>query len=144
MENISQSGQQVVELFGERMVAVRKLQGLSQENIAARMRERGHNWYQTTVSKVESGERPVTLQEAYDVALELNRHLRDFLKGEVSEHEATTIAYEAAQARADEARRWYAESERSLEAAKRLLHEAEVAVMLIVANAPKAETKRGK
>jgi transcriptional regulator with XRE-family HTH domain len=132
----------LTDLFGERMAVVRKLQGLSQENLAARMRERGHGWKQTTVSKVEAGRRPVSLEEAYDVALELNRHLRDFLKGEVSEHEAATSAYEAATARADEARWWYAEAKRSFETARQRLKAAEVEVMQIVANAPKARQRR--
>lgn len=126
------------------MSTVRKLQALSQENLAARMKERGHDWHQTTVSKVEGGQRDVTLREAYDVALELNRHLRDFLKGEASEHEAATAEYEAASARADEARRWYADVKRGFEIAKDRLHEAEVSVMQIVAGAPKPETRRRK
>ena len=134
--------ERLVDLFGERMATVRKLQGLSQEALANRMRERGHSWKQTTVSKIEAGRRPVSLEEAYDVALELNRHLRDFLKGDASEHEATTTAYATATARADEARWWYAEAKRSFEVAQRRLHEAEAAVMQLVAGAPSATRRR--
>src|SRR4051794_35206279 len=92
-------GAQVIDVFGERAAITRKVQELSQQNVATKMRELGHDWHQTTVSKVESGQRSVSLREAYDLARVLERPLRDFLKGESSEHEQATLAYELAEVR---------------------------------------------
>lgn len=41
---------------------------LSQQDLAAAMRTRGYKWSQATVWSVESGERPLRLSEAVDVA----------------------------------------------------------------------------
>lgn len=43
------------------------------------MREAGYDWHQTTLSKVEAGQRGVSLNEAYCLALVLGAHLADFL-----------------------------------------------------------------
>lgn len=41
---------------------------MSQAEFAKRMRDRGYKWAQNTVSAIESGERPLRLAEAHDVA----------------------------------------------------------------------------
>lgn len=139
--NLMENNNGVLGLFGGRVAGLRKSQGLSQEAVASRMREHGHDWHQTTVSKVENGQRPVVLEEAYDLALSLDRHLRDFLAGESSEHEETGRAYELAAARLEEARR-------TLEDAQRRVEEAERNVQRVMDAAPrpgrKAPRKRGK
>lgn len=67
--------------FGRRVRQVRETLGSggTQENVAGRMRELGHNWQQTTLSKVEKGQRPVSLDEAFCLAIVLGQHLRDFI-----------------------------------------------------------------
>lgn len=67
--------------FGQRARALREAAGVKQESAALRMRKLGHtSWRQTTLSKVESGQRPVSLDEAYCLALVLGSHLRDFIE----------------------------------------------------------------
>jgi len=55
-------------IIGEKILERRRLIGLSQDQLAKAMRERGHAWRQNTQSKVEVGERPVKLSEARDLA----------------------------------------------------------------------------
>ena len=50
--------------FAEGIRAYRAAMGMSQARFAEFMKEQGHNWRQTTVCRVESGEQPVTLREA--------------------------------------------------------------------------------
>jgi transcriptional regulator with XRE-family HTH domain len=57
--------------FGARVRAARELLGLSQQYIADGMSAYGVTWYQTTVGKVESGERPAKLSEAVALAVML-------------------------------------------------------------------------
>ena len=88
MENIQSAGQPAASLcrdvdassgceFGRFRESLprRNTQGA----VAARMREAGHDWHQTTLSKVEAGQRGVSLNEAYCLSLLLGAHLRDFL-----------------------------------------------------------------
>lgn len=65
--------------FGARVRALRKSLDRSQEAVVSRMRQAGYDWHQTTLSKVESGQRGVSLNEAYCLALIVGAHLRDFL-----------------------------------------------------------------
>jgi transcriptional regulator with XRE-family HTH domain len=95
------TGSNVLDFFGGRVRALRKSQERSQEAVAARMRALEHDWHQTTVSKVEKGQRTISLREAYDLAQALDRHLRDFLIGETSEHERASLAVQVAFARRD-------------------------------------------
>lgn len=46
----------------------RKAQRISQADVAQRMVEAGHGWHQTTVTKVEAGERRLLLSEAFALA----------------------------------------------------------------------------
>lgn len=55
--------------FIRRAKARRKEAGLSQVEVAARMQALGHTaWYQTTVAKIEAGNRQIFLDEAVDLA----------------------------------------------------------------------------
>jgi transcriptional regulator with XRE-family HTH domain len=72
-------GRDVESEFGTRVRALRESLQRSQDAVASRMREAGHDWHQTTISKVEAGQRGVSLNEAYALALILGAHLRDFL-----------------------------------------------------------------
>lgn len=51
-------------MIGQRVSDARLAAGLSQGGLARAMRDRGCRWYQSTVSKVESGTRPLWLAEA--------------------------------------------------------------------------------
>jgi transcriptional regulator with XRE-family HTH domain len=66
--------------FGERVRVLREALGRSQEAVASRMRELGHEWHQTTLSRVEKGQRGISLDESYCLAAVLGQHLRDFLE----------------------------------------------------------------
>lgn len=68
-------------MFGERLRAARELCGLSQKGVAALMSAAGHQWRQTTVSKTELAERPVSLDEAAELALIVGLELADLLPG---------------------------------------------------------------
>jgi transcriptional regulator with XRE-family HTH domain len=50
------------------MAVRRKSCGMSQERLAAAVKAYGLSFHQTSVSKIESGDRPVTLSEAYVIA----------------------------------------------------------------------------
>ena len=54
--------------FAANLKAAREQAGLSQEAVAAQMREEGHNWRQQTVAKIENGTQAVKLGEAHSVA----------------------------------------------------------------------------
>lgn len=54
--------------IGRRIQQLREKRGLSQADLARRLREAGVNWSQGTLSKVEAGERPVRLVETPAVA----------------------------------------------------------------------------
>lgn len=51
----------------------------TQEDLAAAMSSRGHRWWQTTVGKVEHGERPLRLSEAVDLCRVLDVELTDLI-----------------------------------------------------------------
>lgn len=59
------------EQIGKRVVDLREGRGLNQGQLSERLRENGLNWSQGTLSKVESGVRPVRLIEAPTLALVL-------------------------------------------------------------------------
>jgi transcriptional regulator with XRE-family HTH domain len=72
------------------MRAFRERSGLSQEELAQRMSERGFGFSQATIWKIESGQRPVKISEAVALseALELPRWLDLTEEPEVSRHHA--------------------------------------------------------
>lgn len=70
--------------------ALRERNGLSQEELAQRMSERGFGFSQATIWKIESGQRPVKISEAVALseALELPRWRSLTEEPEVSRHYA--------------------------------------------------------
>jgi transcriptional regulator with XRE-family HTH domain len=57
------SGMTEEQRVGDRLSALRKAAGLTQEQLADKMRGAGHPWWQPTVSKVEAGRRAVPSDE---------------------------------------------------------------------------------
>lgn len=55
-------------LFSENMKRRRDLLGMNQTELARRMKAAGYPFHQQTVQRVEAGERPIRLDEAYAVA----------------------------------------------------------------------------
>jgi transcriptional regulator with XRE-family HTH domain len=53
---------------GLNVAYIRTSFGISQKALSESMRKRGHKWAQGTVSNVETGERPLRLTEAADLA----------------------------------------------------------------------------
>lgn len=47
--------------------ASRKASELTQMYVVERMRERGHKWYQTTITRIESGKQPLTALQEEDL-----------------------------------------------------------------------------
>jgi transcriptional regulator with XRE-family HTH domain len=70
--------------------AFRERSGLSQEELAQRMSERGFGFSQSTIWKIESGQRPVKISEAVALseALDLPRWLDLTAEPEVTRHHA--------------------------------------------------------
>ncbi|MFG1800209.1 helix-turn-helix domain-containing protein [Micromonospora carbonacea] len=65
--------------FRVRMRQLRQALGCSQQRFAEEMSARGFNWHQTTVAKVEVGQRLVSLAEALGVADALGAKLDDMV-----------------------------------------------------------------
>jgi transcriptional regulator with XRE-family HTH domain len=62
-------------IFGKTIKGLREHQGISQEELAARMTKLGiGNWYQSTVYKVESASRPTSTDEVVALAHCLGVH----------------------------------------------------------------------
>lgn len=57
------------ETVGQNLAKLRKRSNLTQEELAARMRARGHSWTKMTVYNVERGDRQLRLVEASDVLI---------------------------------------------------------------------------
>ena len=55
-------------VFGARLRALRRSQGVTQAELAGEMRRAGFNWHQTTVAKTEAAQRPVRVNEANHAA----------------------------------------------------------------------------
>lgn len=65
---------------GENLARLRG--GISQKDLADRMRDRGWKWAQATVWNIERGERPLRFLEAYSLCEILGVQLRDLLGSE--------------------------------------------------------------
>jgi transcriptional regulator with XRE-family HTH domain len=85
----------------------------SQEKLAVAMTNCGHDWYQSTVHKVESGQRTISWDEAVAVAQVLKFHLS----------EAAPMAFDLL-----DAEKLYEQAEITLQAEMEALHEQEEAV----------------
>ena len=71
--DVSNTSGDLVEQLNEDRVArnvayLREERGWSQGDVARAMVERGQSWYQTTVSRVEKGDRPLRLVEGVALA----------------------------------------------------------------------------
>jgi transcriptional regulator with XRE-family HTH domain len=67
------------EAIGARVQGYRKKWGLSQDDLANAMRERGWKWAQATVWNVENGERPLRFSEVIGLAELFHMPLQAFL-----------------------------------------------------------------
>ena len=68
MENIGKDGpfaEEGVRALGGRVRSLRRQSGWTQEELAARMTAAGYPMHQTTVTKIEGGSRPTTVEEAF-------------------------------------------------------------------------------
>jgi len=68
------------DLFANRLREVRERQELSQDELARRMRARGHDFRQQTIYKIETGNRRVIISEAVDLAEALGYTFDDFIE----------------------------------------------------------------
>lgn len=55
-------------LFGQRLKDMRKAHNWTQADVVRHMKNAGYGWHQTTTSKTESAVRPVSLDEAAELA----------------------------------------------------------------------------
>lgn len=73
-------------MVGHRMRELREQQGLSQQGFVNQLAARGIlQWHQTTVGKVESGQRPVRVDEAMAIADTLGVLVQDLIENPNSE-----------------------------------------------------------
>lgn len=86
------------------MKAGRSRLGMTQEGLAAIMRQVGHSWRQTTVAKTEAAERPLRVNELVDLSGALRVPLTDLLESDpLGVAEMRTVG-ELIDAQADESR----------------------------------------
>ena len=78
-ENHDPSSDFADSIFARRLRAVRKQAGKTQKQLADLMADRGHKMRQSTVAKIESGERPVSIGEAVQLAEVLGASLMDLV-----------------------------------------------------------------
>jgi transcriptional regulator with XRE-family HTH domain len=71
-------------IFARRLRAVRKQAELTQKQLADLMANRGHKMLQSTVAKIESGERPVSIGEAVQLAEVLGASLMDLVTDDMT------------------------------------------------------------
>lgn len=69
--------------FRASMVAMRAEKDLSQTALANMLRDAGYAFHQQTVAKIEVGERPVRLEEAYAIAAALGSDVDEMTRGPV-------------------------------------------------------------
>lgn len=67
--------------FRESMKALRAAQDLNQTDLARKIRDAGLAFHQSTIAKIESGTRPVRLDEAYAIAQALGSSADDMTRG---------------------------------------------------------------
>lgn len=90
------SAQQVARTFVERITARRESLGISQSELASRMATRGFAFHQTTVKRIEAGEREVRFSEAIALADSLGANLADLV-------DLTSLEWDRAHVRIDRA-----------------------------------------
>jgi transcriptional regulator with XRE-family HTH domain len=77
-----QPGARAAERFAAGLRDTRLARGVSQAELASRMRERGHRYVQQTIVKIEQGERVVRITEAADLAASLGASLGELMRDE--------------------------------------------------------------
>jgi transcriptional regulator with XRE-family HTH domain len=85
---------EVTERFGENVRVLREARGLSQDDLAREMTERGWQYYQSTVYKIEHGGK-VSFSESVDLAAILRTSL-DRFTWTTSEASETVLVYDRA------------------------------------------------
>lgn len=65
------------QLFTHWLPLLRRVVGMTQQGLADALTAEGHRFYNSTVAKIEKGERKVTLDEAYAIARILGFDLAD-------------------------------------------------------------------
>ena len=75
-------------IFARRLRTIRKQGGVTQKQLADRMAARGHKMLQSTIAKIESGERPVSIGEAVQLAEVLGAALTDLVTDETTGRQA--------------------------------------------------------
>jgi transcriptional regulator with XRE-family HTH domain len=55
-------------LIGQQLRRIRNGRGWTQQDVADRMRPYGHNWIKSTVNRIETGKRPLRVNELDDLA----------------------------------------------------------------------------
>ena len=68
-------------LVGQNVRNLRVARGMNQEQLAAEVAERGLQFRQQTIAKIESGQRPLRLQEAIELVSALNADVDVLLNG---------------------------------------------------------------
>lgn len=84
-------GEGIDQVFGANLREARTWRGLTQEGVARMMQQRGFDFHQATVYKIESGKRSVSVGESFALAevldapiAELTRSRRDSLHSEMT------------------------------------------------------------
>jgi transcriptional regulator with XRE-family HTH domain len=86
-------------IFARRLRAVRNQAGVTQKQLAGRMAARGHKMLQSTVAKIESGERPVSIGEAVQLAEVLGVDLGELITERASDPVRDRVLQERDEAR---------------------------------------------
>jgi len=65
--------------FGSRLRDIRDAAGLTQQQLASQMNATGHKMHRSAIAKIESGDRPVSLWEAVQLARILGVEMRELI-----------------------------------------------------------------
>jgi transcriptional regulator with XRE-family HTH domain len=71
-------------VFARRLRAARLAAGTTQQQLADRMAAAGHKMHRSAIAKIESGERPVTIGEAVQLAGQIGVTLTDLITGDMA------------------------------------------------------------
>jgi transcriptional regulator with XRE-family HTH domain len=85
----TRSGNGPERLLGLRLRTLREVAGMTQQQLAARMTQLGFSMRQTTIAKIEAGQRPVRVNEAVTLADTFGVDISDLLADQVPSNEAS-------------------------------------------------------
>lgn len=108
-DEVNLDGEQVLKQaavdFGRRVRQFRKAAGLTQQQLAERLSEWGRSYHQTTVAKLEAGNRPTTLEELIPLAAALGVSQRQFFEepspADQAEHKVREVEQELSRLRSE-------------------------------------------